>query len=57
MFLFPDTRNLTPETYTIYLSAHSLRQPAPLLKSTAFEEAYLLNTYFPLISNESDEVR
>jgi hypothetical protein len=34
----PDTRNLTPETYSIYLSAHSLRHPAPLLESTVFEE-------------------
>jgi hypothetical protein len=26
--------------------AHSLRQPAPLLQSTDFEEAYILKSYF-----------
>jgi hypothetical protein len=34
----PDTRNLTPETYNVILMAHSLHQPAPLIKSTVFKE-------------------
>ena len=32
-------RTLTPETYNIVLMANSLCQPAPLIKSTVFEEA------------------
>jgi hypothetical protein len=34
---------LTPETYPIYLSAHALRQLAPLLQSSVFKEAYGFN--------------
>ncbi len=34
------------ETYTICLSAHSLRQSAPLIKSTVFEEAYIINRVY-----------
>ncbi|MGD9327225.1 MAG: hypothetical protein PVG26_24635, partial [Desulfobacterales bacterium] len=39
-----DTRNLTPETHTIYLSPTILRQPALLLKSSVFEEARELSS-------------
>jgi hypothetical protein len=46
----PDTRNLTPETYIAYLSAHMLRQPPQLLQSKVFEVAQGSNYEIRIVS-------